>query len=58
MRKEKGVPLRSSLEGHQGEELVDAKLLRGEPEAPYGAWRSEQGGAECASEGGPLRLRS
>lgn len=37
---------------------MDAKLLRGEHEAPHGAWRSEQEGAEYASEGGPLRLRS
>lgn len=55
---EKRAPQRSSLEGHQGEEPVDAKLLRGEHEAPHGAWRSEQEGAECASEGRPLRLRS
>lgn len=34
---QKGVPLRSSPEGHQGEEAVDAKLLRGElPMVPGG----------------------
>lgn len=52
---QKGVPLRSSPQGHQGEEPVEAKLLRRElPMVPGG----QQEGAEYASEGGPLRLVS
>lgn len=50
VRQKEGVPLRSSLEGPQEEKPVDTKLLRGEHEAPHGAWRSEQEGAEHASE--------
>lgn len=52
---QKGVPLRSSPEGHQGEGAVDAELLRGElPMVPGG----QHEGAEYAAEGGPLRLIS